>query len=86
MTSAAPSPTGIRFEEIDKRYGGLYALRRVSLEIAPGAHTGKYQVGTDTLLYDAKGVSHISAEDYADGLVSEIEKPAHRRAQMTIGY
>ena len=27
---------GIRFENIDKRYGGLYALRRVSLEVAAG--------------------------------------------------
>ncbi len=36
MTPAAVSPVGIRFEDIDKRYGGLYALRRVSLEIAAG--------------------------------------------------
>ena len=57
-----------------------------SIDIAPGAHTGKYRTGTDTVLSDAKGVSHISAEDYADGLVSEVEKPAHRRVQMTIGY
>lgn len=28
------TPAGIRFENIEKRYGGLYALRRVSLEIA----------------------------------------------------
>ena len=35
MTPAA-SPAGIRFENIEKRYGGLYALRRVSLEIAAG--------------------------------------------------
>jgi heme exporter protein A len=32
----AASPAGIRFENIEKRYGGLYALRRVSLEIAAG--------------------------------------------------
>jgi len=36
LTPAAVSPVGIRFENIDKRYGGLYALRRVSLEIAAG--------------------------------------------------
>ena len=28
------APAGIHFENIDKRYGGLYALRRVSLNIA----------------------------------------------------
>jgi len=31
-----PSPTGLRFESIDKRYGGLFALRRVTFEISPG--------------------------------------------------
>jgi hypothetical protein len=34
VTPPAFSPTRIRFEKIEKRYGGLYALRRVSLEIA----------------------------------------------------
>jgi uncharacterized protein len=54
--------------------------------IAPGTHTGKYRVGTKTLLSDAKGESHISAEDYADALVNELEKPVHVRSQMTAAY
>lgn len=54
--------------------------------IAPGEHTGKYRVGTTILLTDAKGESRISAEDYADALVSELEKPAHVRSQMTVAY
>jgi putative NADH-flavin reductase len=57
-----------------------------AFSIAPGAHTGKYRVGTTTLLADAKGDSRISAEDYADALVNELEKPAHMRAQMTVAY
>jgi len=47
------SPTGIRFENIDKRYGGLYALRRVSLEISAGecvAFAGRNGSGKTTLL------------------------------------
>ena len=44
MTLPAVSPVGIRFENIDKRYGGLYALRRVSLEI------GRNGSGKTTLL------------------------------------
>src|SRR2546422_1248944 len=47
------SPTGIRLENIEKRYGGLYALRRVSLEIAAGdcvALAGRNGSGKTTLL------------------------------------
>jgi putative NADH-flavin reductase len=57
-----------------------------SFSISPGAHTGKYRLGTTTLLTDDKGDSRISAEDYADALVGELEKPAHLRSQMTIAY
>jgi heme exporter protein A len=47
------SPTGLRFESIDKRYGGLYALRRVTLEISPGecaVLAGRNGSGKTTLL------------------------------------
>ena len=35
MSPSAISPSGIRFQNIEKRYGGLCALRRVTLDIAP---------------------------------------------------
>jgi len=53
VISPTLSPTGLRFENIDKRYGGLFALRRVSLEIAPGECTviaGRNGSGKTTLL------------------------------------
>jgi len=53
VTAAAFSPTGIGFKNIDKRYGGLYALRRVSLEVAPGecvVFAGRNGSGKTTLL------------------------------------
>jgi uncharacterized protein len=57
-----------------------------AFSIAPGTRTDKFRIGTTTLLTDAKGESRISAEDYADALVTELEKPAHERAQMTVAY
>ncbi len=56
------------------------------MSIAPGDHTGKYRLGTTLLLTDEKGASRISAEDYADALVNELERPAHVRSQMTVAY
>jgi heme exporter protein A len=53
LTPPAISPVGIRFENIDKRYGALYALRRVSLEITAGqcvALAGRNGSGKTTLL------------------------------------
>jgi heme ABC exporter ATP-binding subunit CcmA len=64
VTPPAFSPTGIRFEKIEKRYGGLYALRRVSLDIAGGecvALAGRNGSGKTTLLRIAAGLVRPSA-------------------------
>jgi len=53
VNSFTTPPTGLRFENIDKRYGGLYALRRVSFEIAAGecaVLAGRNGSGKTTLL------------------------------------
>jgi heme exporter protein A len=53
LTPPAFSPVGLRFENIDKRYGGLLALRSVSLAIAPGecvVFAGRNGSGKTTLL------------------------------------
>lgn len=53
MTAPAFTPLGIRFANIEKRYGSLCALRGVSLEIRPGefvAFAGRNGSGKTTLL------------------------------------
>lgn len=55
-------------------------------EIHPGERTGKFRTGTNQLISDANGRSHISMEDYAVAMLDEIENPMHPRAQMTVGY
>jgi uncharacterized protein len=54
--------------------------------IRPGERTGKFQVGTTTLLRDAEGKSEISYDDYAVAVVDELEHPKHERSQMTVAY
>ena len=57
-----------------------------SAVIAPGERTGRFRLGGDQLLSDAKGESRISVQDYAAAFVDELEKPAHARRRFTVGY
>jgi len=54
--------------------------------IQPGERTGKFRLGKDDLVTDAKGESRISAEDYAVALVDELEQPKHIRQRFTLAY
>jgi heme exporter protein A len=64
VTPTVFAPTGIRFENIDKRFGGLYALRRVSLEISAGecvVFAGRNGSGKTTLLRIAAQLARPSS-------------------------
>ena len=54
--------------------------------MAKGIRTGKYRLGTDTLLVDEKGDSFISVEDYAVAMIDELEQEAHHKALFTAAY
>src|SRR5262245_18389727 len=57
-----------------------------SADLFPGQRTGKFRLGTDQLLKDAKGESRISVQDYAMAMIDEVEKPNHTRRRFTVGY
>lgn len=54
--------------------------------IEPGQRTGVFRVGHDEVLMDAQGRSFISAEDYAVGLVDELEQYKHAGQRINFGY
>lgn len=54
--------------------------------IAPGERTGKFRLGDDKLVTDAKGESRISMEDYAVAMIDEAEQARHVGRRFTIGY
>jgi heme exporter protein A len=81
VTAPAFSPTGIRFENIEKRYGGLYALRRVSLDVAAGecvVFAGRNGSGKTTLLRVASRLVRPSYGkiSYLNGRAEISEVPA----------
>jgi putative NADH-flavin reductase len=55
-------------------------------EIGPGERTGKYRTTDDQLLVDDRGRSTISFEDYAVGVLDELEKPQHVGRRFGVAY
>ena len=54
--------------------------------LAPGERTGRYRLGGDEPVFDAKGESRLSVADLAVAIVDELEQPRHRRGRFTAGY
>jgi heme exporter protein A len=87
MELAAPekiAPAGIQFADIDKRYGGLYALRRVSLSVGAGecvVLAGRNGSGKTTLLRIAARLVRPSA-----GTVRFSGPSASARPDVRPGY
>ncbi len=52
----------------------------------PGKRTGKFRLGKDDMIFDNKGESFISVEDYAYAMIDELEQENHHRERFTIGY
>jgi putative NADH-flavin reductase len=53
---------------------------------APGERRGKFKLGGDQLVVDAKGESRISVEDFAYAVVYQLEKHGKIRQRFTAAY
>jgi len=54
--------------------------------LEPGARTGRYRTGRDTLVTGSDGQSRISMEDFAVALIDEAEARRHTGARFTVGW
>jgi uncharacterized protein len=54
--------------------------------IEPGPRTGKFRLGKDNPVFDEKGNSTISYDDYAVALIDELERPRFIKQRFTVGY
>ncbi len=51
-----------------------------------GKRTGRYRIGGDRMLRDARGRSRISRADFAVAVIDEVERAAHVRQRITVAY
>ncbi|QIB48203.1 NAD(P)-dependent oxidoreductase [Streptomyces aureoverticillatus] len=65
-----------QFRAAERHSGAKWTYLSPPAILEPGERTGAYRKGTDTLLVDADGLSRISAEDLAVGVVDELEAPS----------
>jgi len=72
-------------DRLRQEKGLEWTFQSPSLNFSPGERTGKFRLGTDSLLTNSNG-SNISMEDFAIAMVDEIEAPKHVRARFTVGY
>jgi len=63
-----------------------WTVLRPSSLFGPGERTGKFRLGTDYLLVDSEGNSHVSFQDYAVALFDELDNSAFIKKAFTVGY
>lgn len=79
MSQRVSRPAGIKFTRIEKRYGPLYALRRLDMEFASGecvALTGRNGSGKTTLLRVASQLTRPTRGDVSFPGLGSGEAPA----------
>ncbi len=79
MSQRIGRPAGLKFTNIEKRFGKLYALRRLDLEIAPGecvALTGRNGSGKTTLLRVASRLTRPTRGEISFPGLKDGETPA----------
>lgn len=78
--------TAAFFETLQKEKELDWVFLSPAAMLVPGERTGRYRIGKDHLLTDAKGESRISLEDFASAMLDEAEQPRHHSERFTVAY
>ena len=54
--------------------------------LEPGEKRGGYRLGTDQVMFSGEQPAGITVGDLADGVLNEVQAPAHLRQRFTLGY
>ncbi|HTZ02583.1 MAG TPA: NAD(P)H-binding protein [Xanthobacteraceae bacterium] len=84
--SPASKPAMVALERLQKVDDFDWTAISPPTSIKPGQRTGKYRLGTDTMVVDADDNGSISREDFAVAVMDEIERPQHINRRFTVGY
>ncbi|WP_264211052.1 NAD(P)-dependent oxidoreductase [Leisingera thetidis] len=71
---------------LDLETGVDWTCLRPPALLTEGPLTGQYQLGTDTLLTDAAGVSQISIADFGAALLDLAENPRRSGPRLTVAW
>lgn len=63
-----------------------WTVLRPSSLFGLGERTGEFRLGTDYLLVDSEGNSHVSFQDYAVALFDELDNSDFLKKAFTVGY
>ncbi|AHC99791.1 NAD(P)-dependent oxidoreductase [Leisingera methylohalidivorans] len=71
---------------LEQETGVEWTCLRPPALLTEGPLTGQYQLGTDTLLTNAAGVSQISFADFGAALLDLAEQPRHGSRRLTVAW
>jgi uncharacterized protein len=88
MVTPSPSskPAMIALDKLRKVDDFDWTAISPPASIQPGERTGKFRLGTDTMVVDSADNGRISREDFAIAIVDEIESPKYIKRRFTVGY
>ena len=81
---AAAQRDSLKVYEEEKELDWTFVSPAIVIE--PGERTGKFRYNTTSPVFNERGESRISQQDFAVAVLNELEEPQYIRQQFTVGY